>query len=157
MTQLTLARSVDVPFSAAVDYASQFFDEHPSLRLRAFSAEASVKAGFRTVDDVTDHARGHDAVVFAWYPKHPLLPALCATLRVRPDYHGATLLLDAQYSPPLRSAGRVFDRIAGRHIARATMNHFLDDVAAFMKERYARFLSTTPSAPHQNSRSTEHV
>lgn len=139
MTTVELRRKLPIPFSAAADYVSEFFREHPQLEVHGPACGTTVTTGFQVVDDATDGARIHEAVVFAWFPQYRLFPALSATLRVRPDYGQAALLLNAIYHPPFGRLGAAFDRLVGRRIARRTFSALLDDIEAFAVKRYETY------------------
>ena len=136
-TAVELRRELDIPFSAAADYVSEFFKEHARLKVHGPARDATVSTGFRVVDDTTDASRIHDAVIFAWSPKLRFLPDLAATLRVRPNNGRALLMLNAMYDPPFGRAGAAFDRIAGQRIANRTFVALLNDIEVYVLSHYA--------------------
>jgi len=139
MTELAMTVPVPVPFSSACEYAGDFFKEHPQLRVHSGIADTSVASGFRLVDDSTDSARVHDAVLFSWHAKYALLPDLAATLRVRPDQGKGMLYVNARYVPPLGALGLLFDRLAGRRIAKQSLREMLYQIQSYIIERYKGF------------------
>ena len=59
------------------------------------------------------------------------------TLRAGEDYAESELELDGRYDPPGGVVGRIFDDIAGRRIAHATLGALLDGVRQRLRASYA--------------------
>jgi hypothetical protein len=83
----------------------------------------------KVVDDGTDRTRIHDALLLAWKPEHrALFPDFRGLLTVRPKDRGVWMRLQGRYKPPFGIAGKLFDVVAGQHIAERTMRRLLGDV-----------------------------
>jgi hypothetical protein len=85
--------------------------------------------------DVTDGGREHDEIRFHWDSNSRLLPDFRGTLQFRIDGDRTRILLDGTYLAPLGALGRAFDFIAGRRIARASLQDVADRLAADLSER----------------------
>lgn len=145
MTHVTVSAPVPVPFSSACEYAGDFFRQHARLQVHGPLVATEVSSGYRLVDDITDSARIHDAVLFSWEAKYSFLPDLAATLRVRPEHGQGHLYIDGRYSPPLGIIGAIFDRLVGRSIARASLGAVLRDIRTYMIRRHQEFRKSLPS------------
>jgi len=145
VTELTLTQFVPVPFSCVSEYATEFLKDHVQLDVHGGVADTRVATGFRVVDDTSDTTRIHEALLFSWHAKYALLPDLAATLRVRPQDGQGMLFVNAQYSPPLGFVGSLFDRVAGRWIARRSISQMLNDMRRYIVERYEGFRQSLPS------------
>lgn len=93
------------------------------------------------------YAHGSDPMHFdepwtvCWTPEPGgVYPAFSGTLTVRADedYRAAILELEGAYSPPMGTAGRLFDKALGQRIARLTMQTLLRNVGSEMTVRYGR-------------------
>jgi hypothetical protein len=93
------------------------------------------------------YAHGSDPMHFdepwtvQWTPEPGgVYPAFSGTLTVRADetYSGSILELEGQYSPPLGTAGKMFDKAFGQRIAGLTMQTLLSNLASEMVARYER-------------------
>src|SRR5579872_588921 len=138
MTQLEVRRFVACPFSAAVELAERAVNRLSDLYLSPFAplGERAVFAAAST-PDLSDEARKHDALLLAWRPQSQrLFPDFRGVLTVRPKYSGVWLQLSGAYSPPYAAAGKVFDIVAGRSIAKRTMHRLLNDLAAQIEAEY---------------------
>lgn len=153
MTQVHVHDFVPVPFSAAERYASEFFRDRHNLVVHLNKLHTTVTSDFAAVDDTSDPARIHDAVLFVFYPNTRLIPALSAALRMRPEFSGSMLYIDAKYEAPLGLFGKVFDRLVGSRFAHKTMVQFLNDVSADMVQRHETFRNSLP-AHHRLARKT---
>lgn len=138
MTQVCVSRYVDCPFSAALELTETavtqrsgfYVTPSPPLGERVlFSAKST--------NDSTDSARGHDALLIAWRPQTKgMFPDFRGVLTARPEHRGSKLRLTGQYEAPYGTAGKIFDFFIGRSIARSTVKHLLDDVAANVEQLY---------------------
>ena len=130
------------PFSLVVDEAHRMFDvlESPTpqvrLRFRDLGVPLLGSFGHRVVTrfhrapDRTERGREHDEIVFGWDAQSWFLPNFRGTLRFRARTISETrLLLGGVYTPPLGPAGKLFDRIAGHRLARATLAGILEELA----------------------------
>lgn len=155
-------RRVRCPFSIAPAYAANF--------LRRFGAEPletviklpfvalglpfpgalkrKVRLRFRIQDDNSDTVRQHEAIRIVWWSESALLPNLSGTLRFRVAKPAETLLIfEGTYQPPFGTAGAIFDRFFGRHLATATARDLLVRIgdALEAEERTFRALHLDPS------------
>jgi hypothetical protein len=127
------------PFSIAQDYAVEYL-----RRAEAGQAEAEIRvplaffAGvfrrsvaivFGLHYDVAERGRSHDEIRLHWNSGTPLLPDFRGTLRFRIAGTGTDVLIEGSYGVPLGMLGRIFDNVAGRHIARASLRDFARRIA----------------------------
>ncbi len=138
MTQIRVGRYVDCPFSATLELAEIAIKRRSQFSVSPSPALGEIVAlATRCTTDSTDSARKHDALLIAWRPlKTGLFPDFRGVLTVRPTYHGASLRLTGQYEAPFGMAGKVFDAMLGRSIARATLRRLLDEVALDIQALY---------------------
>ena len=144
---------VAVPFSEAEGYADDFLSDaerrgfHVHVPLRDLLPHVTgkirkpVQMVFARHGDELEQGRLHDAMLIEWTATGTrLFPQFHGTLRLRIAGASATrLTLEGAYRPPLGRVGRVFDRVIGRRIARATMRELLDRVAGAMEAREADY------------------
>lgn len=147
VSRVQVDREVRVPFSVAHDYAEDFFraaerDVHVRIPLRdLFWAlrgrfDRPVKLVFALHPDEHEAGRVHDALMVEWRAGTHLLPHFHGTLRLRiASVESTALRLEGAYRPPLGFAGRIFDRILGRRIARSTMAELLGRLVEAMERR----------------------
>ncbi|MBV8637862.1 MAG: hypothetical protein JO322_07225 [Candidatus Eremiobacteraeota bacterium] len=77
--------------------------------------------------------------VVTWEPESGgIYPTFEGELSAREHHKGETVLeLDGEYTPPLGSAGAMFDKLLGHRLATDTAQEFLMELAAEMRARYA--------------------
>lgn len=85
--------------------------------------------------DMLEGGRAHDEVRFIWKSHSVLLPDFRGTLRFRIANRATDITLDGSYVSPLGVAGRIFDRLIGERIARASLHDLADRIAAYLSER----------------------
>jgi len=138
MTQVRIAREVKCPFSAALEFAERIAKRKDGLYLTPSPPLGErVRMAAQTTSDATDDARKHDALLIAWRPQNPdMFPEFRGVLTVRPHLHGSRLHLAGQYEPPYGVPGKAFDFVAGRAIARHTLQRFLDELAVEIEAEY---------------------
>lgn len=139
MSQIRVTKYAECPFSAAVELAEKVVGRREGMNVSP-SPPLGERVRFKAVstDDCTDDARKHDALLIAWRPQTSgLFPEFRGALTVRPEYHGSRLQLNGDYVPPYGAAGKFFDFIVGRSLARRTMHHFLDELAADVEAAYS--------------------
>jgi hypothetical protein len=127
------------PYSIAQEYAIEYL-----RRAEAGSAEAEIRVPLRFLPaflrrsvavtfglhvDVTDAGRPHDEIRLRWTSGTALLPDFRGTLRFRIAGAGTDVLVEGTYRVPLGSLGRLFDDVAGRHIANASLGDFVRRIA----------------------------
>lgn len=138
MTHLSVKRFVACPFSAAVELAERAANRVSSLYLSPFPPLGE-RATFAvaSIPDSTDETRKHDALLIAWRPQtRRMFPNFHGVITVRPESSGVMLQLSGAYNPPYAIAGKAFDLLAGRSIAKRTMVHLLDELAAGIQTEY---------------------
>jgi hypothetical protein len=151
ITRLTVERVARVPFSVAHDYAEEFFREaerYVDLRvplrdlfwaLRG-KLHRPVRLIFALHPDEAEDGRVHDAMLVEWHAGTSLFPQFHGTLRMRiASVETTRLVLEGAYRPTFGRLGIVFDRLAGRRIARATMTDLLSRLVIRMEHREAEF------------------
>jgi hypothetical protein len=139
MSTLIVQRTVDCPFSATIEFAENALARRPEIRVSPQPPLGeSVQVAAKSVRDLSDAARSHDALLIAWTPRHAIFPRFHGFLSVRPKKRGSRLRLHGRYDAPGGTIGKIFDAIAGRAIARATVRHLLDDLAADIETQYAK-------------------
>ncbi len=150
---------VRCPFSVAVDMMERALrDRHDMLVSPMRGVRERVHVGWAIVDDLTDECRRHDALTIFWKPEHRTFPAFSGTLTVRPHFRDVHVRITGQYDPPLGGTGRLFDRMAGRHIARLTLRRLIRDLARAAESRYLVYLQeirAPGSDRHTGSESNE--
>ena len=153
MSRVEVSRRAAVPFSEAENYADAFFKEAEErgievrVPLRDLVPQLSghlrkpVRMVFARHGDDLEKGRLHDAMLVEWKATGTrLFPHFHGTLRLRIAGTDATLLtLEGAYRPPLGGVGAAFDRVIGRHIARATMRELLGRIATEMERREAAY------------------
>lgn len=141
MTTVRVAGYCNCPFSAVIEFAENALNARTEMRVPpgpSFSERVTFTS--RSVDDRTDEVRRHDALLLAWKPKHrTLFPDFRGVLRARMQNRGVQLRLEGRYQPPFRSAGRLFDTLIGRKIARRTLQQLLDELTADIERRWQQF------------------
>lgn len=144
------------PFSVAYDYAEDFFRQavvrgaEVGVRLRDVVPTLGGRLrqpvrlmSMRRPDDA-ESGRAHDELEICWTAGTRFFPDFEGTLRLRiASVDETRLMLEGTYRPPFGMAGRIFDIVLGRRVARATMCDLLDRLADAMERREAAFRATT--------------
>jgi hypothetical protein len=138
MSDVRLTSYCECPFSAAMEFAQRSLKERGRIQVSPVSAVAeNVSHVTKLVDDGTDTARLHDALLLAWIPEHnAALPDFRGVLTVRPKDRGVSMRLQGRYDPPFGLAGKLFDAVAGHRIAAATMQRLLDQLIEDVEEKW---------------------
>lgn len=131
------------PFSIAGEYAIEYLRraetgaEEAEIRLAvAFLPPVirrRVAMTFELHCDVTEVGRQHDEIRLRWSTGSPLLPDFRGTLRFRINGSGTDVLVEGSYRIPFGRPGRLFDSVAGRHIARASVGDLARRIAAALE------------------------
>jgi len=145
-------RVVRCPFSATLEYVEDHFREvaarggQVGVRLRDLvptlggRIKQPVTVAFDRRPDKAEGGRSHDAIEICWTAGTRFYPDFRGTLHLRIVTVDETRLsLEGEYRPPLGLAGRVFDRLIGRRIARATLRDLLDKLGDEMERREADY------------------
>ena len=148
LARVVVERVVRCPFSVAHEYAEDFFagasrgvDLHVPLRdLGRIRRPVRLIAERRPDED--EPGRQHDQLDIDWSAGTRFFPDFRGTLRLRIESVETTRLsLEGCYQPPFGALGLVFDSLAGRRIARATMSDLLQRVGDALEAREAEFLA----------------
>ena len=151
VARVLVQRVVRCPFSVAHDYAEDWFaDAAGGVELRVPLRDVAptrkghlrrrVRLVAERVRDEHDPGRAHDALEIDWSAGTRFFPDFHGALRLRIASVETTLLsLEGEYQPPFGPFGRVFDLVAGRRIARATMRDLLERLGDAMEQREAEF------------------
>lgn len=76
-----------------------------------------------------------------------LFPRMRASVFVYPLSSRETFLdFEGEYTPPLGRFGEAIDAVVGHRIAQACVAHFMQDVAAFLREQLSRSAHPYPSS-----------
>lgn len=148
LTRVVVERVVRCPFSVAHEYAEDFFRacmaRGPEVRVPLNELVPTlggrlrrpVEIAFGRRPDETETGRPHDELEINWTAGTRFFPDFQGTLRLRiVSVDASGLALEGTYRPPFGAAGAVFDALAGRRIARATMRDLLERLAGAMERR----------------------
>jgi hypothetical protein len=139
MTQIRVTKHANCPFSAAVELAEKAVHARKGMFVTP-SAPFGERVRFTaaTTGDRSDETRKHEALLIAWQPQASVFfPDFRGVVTVRPEQRGARLRFQGEYTPPYGTAGKVFDVVVGRTLARRTMHRFLDELSAEIEAAYA--------------------
>ena len=151
VSKVVVERVVRAPISAALDYAEGFFRQAaegtevgvplrflvPTLGGRL---SQPVRIAYARRPDQGEPGRAHDALEVCWTAGSRFFPDFRGTLLLRiASVDETRLILEGEYCPPLGALGAVFDALAGRWIARATLGDLLERLAGAMERREASF------------------
>ncbi len=142
MTRLRETIPIERPAHEAQAALERFFapwrGKAGPLRLRVPFDGATANYGIYFDRDVLVEVRQardagnlNDVVLIKWVPEGTaVLPSFSGTLTVcgEEDPARSYIELDGFYTPPLGTAGQVFDAVIGHHIAQATAHELLADI-----------------------------
>lgn len=147
----------DCPFSIAQDYAAEYLQAAEAggpeatihaLPLPILAHRVALRFGLHF--DVTDGGRRHDEIRFFWTSGSPLLPDFRGTLRFRIVGLQTEVLLDGSYIVPFGALGHAFDAVAGRVIAKGSLDDLARRIARALAARQAAWKADfTADIPHQ--------
>lgn len=158
-SRVVVERVVRCPFSVAHDYAEDFFasagqgvELHVPLRdiapTRGGHLRKHVRLVAQRMPDEHEPGRAHDAMEIDWAAGTRFFPDFHGALRLRIESVEETrLTLEGTYQPPFGPFGLVFDKLAGRRIARATMRDLLRRLGDAMEQREAEFRASGSAKP----------
>lgn len=144
-TAISVSAIADCAFSIAEEYATEFLRSAeaggPEALIRiplavpnaALQHRVGVRFGLHF--DILEKGRAHDEVRFRWTSGSRRLPDFHGTLRFQIEGLRTRILIDGSYRAPLGALGRAFDRIAGKHIARASLADLADRLARYLGAR----------------------
>lgn len=135
------------PRSDAINWTRRYFEAHQGvvpigLALRAFGiptfvhAYRDVAVELETVSLQTAFTpRAEAALHLTWRAAHGgPFPALTGVMTARAHSTHATLHFMGSYAPPFGIAGRFFDALVGRHIARISVRMLLCDIKRYIEQ-----------------------
>jgi hypothetical protein len=139
MSEVRVTSYCECPFSTAMEFAQVSLKERGQMQVSPVSTVAeNVSHATKLVDDGTDSARIHDALLLAWKPEHnAAFPDFRGVLTVRPKDRGVSMRLQGNYEPPFGLAGKIFDAIAGNRIASRTMQRLLDRIIEDVEAKWS--------------------
>ena len=163
-TTIAVAAIANCAFSIADDYAAEFLRAAerggPEATIAApwpFPSPAPhhrVALSFGLHLDMVDGGRQHDEVRLHWKSRSVLLPDFHGTLRFGIADRRTNVFLDGSYISPLGPAGRIFDRLIGARIAKASLQDLVNRIAGYLGERELAWRrtqtaldATTPTIP----------
>ncbi|HEY9179108.1 MAG TPA: hypothetical protein VIO32_00210 [Candidatus Baltobacteraceae bacterium] len=140
MTTIFASRITQCPFSATIEFIERLHRSDDTHTVGPFPAlQTSVRCELAETRDYTDRSRIHEALVLRWRANAGMpLPVLRGMITVRPEGRATQIRIEAKYRPPLGPAGRVFDALAGRWLARRTIDRFLNEVSRFVAHQWAQ-------------------
>lgn len=137
MTSIAVAAEVCCPFSATLEYVDVYHKQRSSDASVAYTHVAHVRCDASEIRDVTDDTRVHDALLFRWNSRFPMLPpVLHGLITVRPHGRTTQIRLEATYVPRFGPLGVLIDAVAGRMVVRNMLQAFLADVRRFVENAY---------------------
>lgn len=146
MTTVRVTRFVNCPFSACIELCEGELRERSDVTLSPMPPMAQqVHVSTQITDDLTDVTRKHDALLLAWQPGGRLFPEFHGAITVRPKGRGAWLRIQGSYEPPFGTAGRIFNALIGRFIARITLARLLRQVAHRAERRWRAIRKEIPA------------
>lgn len=130
MSEIRVTGYCECPFSTVMEFAELSLKERRRLTVSPISNVAeNVSHVTKLIDDKTDGARLHEALLIAWKPEHnATFPDFRGVLTVRPRDRGVSMRLQGRYQPPFGLAGKIFDVVAGNRIAKRTARRLLNEV-----------------------------
>lgn len=142
---ITVSTLADCPFSMAEEYAKEYLQ-----RAEAGGTEALVRVPlFRPLPmpahrvrltfglhtDVSEPGRRHDEIRLRWTTGTRLLPNFRGVISFRNDATRTRIFIEGSYDAPLGILGQVFDRFAGKRIARASLEDLGERLKTFLEQR----------------------
>lgn len=95
--------------------------------------------------------RRNERIALEWQPEgNGPYPTFKGQLIIRPLSGDTELELKGGYEPPLGGVGKMFDNVAGKHIAQATARELLEVLKSDLEHEFALFKSEVaplPTAP----------
>jgi|GEM_PF-1364800 hypothetical protein len=149
MKRFRIETQVACPFSAAIDFAKDYFRLRAPGVLRVplrlgpvdIQFNRTMTARMIVCTDRTDLTRKHEALEIRMHPLGAIpFPEFSSTLTVRPHMPPGTLLaLEVSYRPPLGILGSILDAALGRRVALGIARALLGDLASYLAERARDF------------------
>jgi hypothetical protein len=131
----------ECPFSIAQDYAADFFkraemgeeDVRVPFAFLGVALHHRVGLTFGIHSDDTEAGRAHDEIQLRWTTGTRLLPDFHGTVRFRIEMPGTRVLVSGLYRAPFGFAGKLFDDVAGKRIAIASVTDLARRIAAHLE------------------------
>src|SRR5579875_637709 len=145
MKRFRIETQVACPFSAAIDFAKDYFRLRAPGVLRVplrlgpvdIQFNRTMTARMIVCTDRTDLTRKHEALEIRMHPLGAIpFPEFSSTLTVRPHMPPGTLLaLEVSYRPPLGILGSILDAALGRRVALGIARALPGARASYLAER----------------------
>lgn len=138
MTSIAVTAQVRCPFSATLEYVDVYHQQRSNEQNVPYThVVRHVRCEASEIRDVTDQTRVHEALLFRWQSRFPILPpVLHGLVTVRPHGRTTQVRLEATYVPRFGLLGRLADALVGRMLVRNMLQGFLDDVRRFVENAY---------------------
>ena len=138
MNTVAVTADVQCPFSAAIDYAELYHNEHAGTGIMPYAhVVRHISCDANEIRDVTDETRVHEALLFRWSSPLPVLPPLIHGLvTVRPNGRTTRIRIEANYVARFGLFGRVIDVLVGRLIVRNVLRTFMHDLCRYIENTY---------------------
>jgi hypothetical protein len=151
---ITVSTLAECPFSIADEYAKEYLQ-----RAEGGGAESLVRVPwfvpfpkpahrvqltFGLHSDITDHGRRHDEIRLRWTSGTPLLPNFHGVVSFRIESMRTRIFIEGNYDAPLGLAGRCFDEVIGKRIARASLQDLGERLRVFLERREQSWRETRP-------------
>ncbi len=157
LSAVAVQKTCACPFSIAREYAELFLKGAETGGAEAFlSVPAPVSflslrrtgaMSFSLATDVTETGREHDEVVLHWTAGVRLLPDFRGTVRFRMEGLSTLVRLEGTYRPPFGRFGVIFDRTAGKWIAKRTFGDLLNRICRSLESQQRQWLERQALTP----------
>lgn len=138
MNTVAVQADVRCPFSAAIEYAELYHNEHAGNGIMPYAhVVRHISCQANEIRDVTDETRVHEALLFRWSSPLPILPPLVHGLvTVRPNGRTTRIRIEANYVARFGFFGQIIDVLAGRFIVRKVLRAFIRDLCRYIENTY---------------------
>lgn len=138
MNTVAVTADVRCPFSAAIEYAGLYHNEHAGTGIMPYAhVVRHVSCEANEIRDVTDETRIHEALLFRWSSRVPTLPPLVHGLvTVRPNGRTTRIRIEATYVARFGIVGQLVDLLAGRFVVRRVLRAFMRDLCRYIENTY---------------------
>ena len=150
-TELTADALADCSYSLAEEYAAEFLRSAegggPESAIRVPwlpFAQHRVALTFGLHAGVPGAGAPHDEVRFHWSSGTSMLPDFRGTIHFRGEDGKTRVLVEGGYNAPLGVAGGVFDRLAGRRMAHASLAELAGRIAGYLSARQRDWRAAHP-------------
>ena len=140
MTHISVLENVKCPFSGTIDLIERLHRSGSEHIVGPFAGlRTPVVCELHEVRDFTDQTRIHEALTLHWKARARIpVPEMSGLITVRPNGPLTQVRMEGQYQPPFGVLGRLFDVLAGRHIAQRTIRLFLTELRIFIEAEWEK-------------------